>query len=150
GGQWSVATERYPAGLVKKHGLCGPIQDVFMGEPVLLVHGSRGERTREMAGQTMDPAVQRLLGPGDGGTTLHTAFERKADRDVSPADLADKHLVLFGTPRQNALVERIAGQLPVRFLDDGVEIAGKRFQGADVGLQLVYPNPLNPQRYVLL
>jgi hypothetical protein len=150
GGKWALSERRYPAGLVKKHGVSGPIQDVFMGEPVLLVHGSRGGKTREQGGQMLDDAVQRLLGPGDGGVTLHTAFERKADRDVGPEDIAGKHLVLFGTPRQNLLVERIADKLPVRFLEDGVEIGGQRYQGEGVGLNMVYPNPLNPERYVLL
>jgi hypothetical protein len=150
GGKWALSAQRYPPGLVKKHGVSGPIQDVFMGEPVLLVHGSRGGKTREQAEQMLDSTVQRLLGAGDGGVTLHTPFERKTDRDVSADDIAGKHLVLFGTPRQNLLLERIADRLPVRFLEDGVEIGGKRYQGEGVGLNMVYPNPLNPERCVLI
>jgi len=150
GGKWALSSERYPRGLVKKHGVSGPIQDVFMGEPVLLVHGSRSGKTKEQAGQMLDDAVQRLLGPGDGSVTLHTAFERKADRDVNADDIAGKHLVLFGTPRQNLLLERIANKLPVLFLEDGVWVAGTSYKGEGIGLNMVYPNPLNPERYVLI
>jgi hypothetical protein len=41
-------------------------------------------------------------------------------------------------------------RLPVTFFDDGVRIGGRDFRGPNVGLVMVYPNPLNPQRYVLL
>ncbi len=149
-GQWGVVKERYPAGLVKKHCVSGPIQDVFMGEPVLMVYGTAEASDAARSQRMVDAAVQQLFGPGDGSHTLHTPFERKADRDVSAADIGDKHLVLFGTPAQNLLVRKIAERLPARFLADGVEIAGKPYRGESVGVVLVYPNPLNPERYVLL
>ena len=59
--------------------------------------------------------------------------------------------MLFGTPQaEPAACAKIADKLPVKFLDDGVEVGGKAYRGADVGLVMVYPNPLNPERYVLL
>ena len=69
---------------------------------------------------------------------------------MSDQDISEKNLVLFGTPVENEVVRRIADRLPVKFLDDGVEVAGQPYRGNDVGLVLVYPNPLNPERYVLL
>jgi hypothetical protein len=149
-GRWEVAKERYPRGLVKKHGLSGPVLDVFMGGPVLMVYGTQEKREAKASEQLVSDAVLHLFGPGDGAATLHTPFERKADRDVTEEDIAGKHLVLFGTPRQNALVRKMEGKLPVKFGDDGVEVAGKSYTGKDVGVILVYPNPLNQQRYVLL
>jgi hypothetical protein len=38
----------------------------------------------------------------------------------------------------------------VAFLDDGVRVGGKEYRGPGVGLVMVYPNPLNPERYVLV
>src|SRR5262249_38305812 len=73
-----------------------------------------------------------------------------ADTEVSDKDIAEKNLILVGTPKQNRLMARIADKLPVSFLDDGVRVAGKDYRGPDVGLVMVYPNPLNPERYVLL
>ncbi len=150
GKEWAVADQRYPAGLIKKQGLSGPVQDVFMDRPVLMVYGTREKREPAAAEKMVDEAVLRLLGPGDGAVTLHTGFRRKADRDVTKEDLTDHHLVLFGTPKQNELLDKMAGSLPVKFLPDGVEIAGKAHRGEGVGLVMVYPNPLNPERYVLL
>ncbi|MBX9627929.1 MAG: hypothetical protein K2X82_29285 [Gemmataceae bacterium] len=145
GDRWAPAGPPDPKAVEKRHGLSGPVGDVFLDGPVLLVHGPGVEAAKQV-----DAAVGRLFGPGDGGAVLHTGFERKADQDVTPADLADKHLVLFGTPKENAVVAKVADRLPVKFLADGVEVRGKAYRGPGVGLTMVYPNPLNPERYVLL
>jgi pimeloyl-ACP methyl ester carboxylesterase len=149
-GKWAVSSERYPPGLVKKHGLSGPIMDVFMGEPVLMVYGTLKSRDEAKSQKMIDDAVLRLFGPADGGGVLHSGFERKADKDVSQQDIAQKNLVLFGTPQTNQILETFADRLPVKFLNEGVAVAGKSYQGPGVGLAMVYPNPLNPERYVLL
>ena len=78
------------------------------------------------------------------------SYRAKADKEVSDADIREKHVVLFGTPRENLLIAKIAGKLPVTFIDKGVELAGKAFTDAGVGRFLNYPNPLNPERHVLI
>ena len=55
--------------------------------------------------------------------------------DVGAAEIAAKHLVLFGTPETNALLRRVADRLP------------KKWQA---GLRMIAPNPLNPERYVVV
>jgi hypothetical protein len=148
--KWGISPDRYPAGLVKKHGLSGPIQDVFMEHPVLMVRGSADGNDPHAATRMTDHLVTRLFGPGDGSGFLRTGFERKTDEEVSDQDIADKNLILIGTPKENRLLARIAGSLPVQFLADGVQIGAAKYQGPGVGLVMVYPNPLNPQRYILL
>lgn len=149
-GKWSVSAERYPSGLVKRHGLSGPVMDVFMGVPVLMVYGTLNATEKSKSHKMIDDAVTRLFGVGDGGGVLHSGFERRADKEVSPEDIAQKNLVLFGGSQANHIVKQIADKLPVKFVKDGVEVSGKSYLGADVGLVMVYPNPLNPERYVLL
>jgi pimeloyl-ACP methyl ester carboxylesterase len=149
-GKWAIASERYPPGLVKKHGMSGPVMDVFMGEPVLMVYDTLNAPDQAASQKMIDDAVTRLFGPADGSGVLHSGFERKADKDVSANDIKEKNLVLFGTPQTNLIVKSIADKLPVKFLKDGIEVAGKSYEGKDVGLVMVYPSPLNPERYVLL
>src|SRR5262249_12574867 len=134
GGKWAVSSRRYPSGLVKKHGLSGPVMDVFMGEPVLMVHGTLKSPDKARSQKTHNDSVTGLFGVAAGGGVLHSGFERTADRDVSKEDIAEKNLVLFGTPQTNQLLNKIADKLPVKFLEDGVEIAGKSYRGPDVGL----------------
>jgi hypothetical protein len=149
-GKWAIASARYPQELVKKHGLSGPIQDVFMQHPVLLVYGTARPRDPAVVTKLLDDIVDRLISTGDGSGVLCSGFERKADTDVSDRDLAEKNLILVGTPQQNQLLARIADKLPATFLDDGVKIGGKELRGPGVGLMMVYPNPLNRERYILL
>jgi len=147
-GAWGVSAERFPAGLVKKPGSSGPIMDVFMGERVLFVYGTRLEKDPAERGKMVDAVVTTLFGKPDGDLCFHAAFPRKADVDVTPADMASSHLVLLGTPAQNSLVARIASSMSLQFTDTGVKAGAKEYKGA--GLMMVYPNPLNPERYVLL
>lgn len=44
-------------------------------------------------------------------------------------------------------IRDIAAKLPIRMTDKGVDIGGKTYDG---GLVMVYPNPANPKRYVLI
>jgi len=74
----------------------------------------------------------------------------RADREVGEADLAANSLVLLGGPRENAVTAKIAGELPVRFQSGGFTWQGTRYDHADDAIHLVYPNPLAPQRFVLL
>jgi hypothetical protein len=150
GGKWTTSSERYPAGLVKKHGISGPIQDVFMEHPVLLVYGDRAGRSQADTTKSLDEIVNRMIGRGDGSGVLRTGFERKSAAAVSEADIADKNLILVGTPEQNSLVAKIADRLPIQFLAGGVQIGGQEHRGERLGLVMIYPNPLNPERYVLL
>src|SRR5262249_9644643 len=74
----------------------------------------------------------------------------KNDDAVSDADIAAHHLVLWGDPASNKILARIADKFPIRWDAEGVRV-GKAFFGADQHVPvLIYPNPLNPKRYVVL
>ncbi|MCX7421843.1 MAG: hypothetical protein NT013_20160 [Planctomycetia bacterium] len=64
--------------------------------------------------------------------------------------IADKNLVLFGDPGSNAVIARILEELPVKWTQNSIEVAGKKYNPAQHGLSLIYPNPLNPNRYVVI
>ena len=59
----------YPKALVKKRGISGPIQDVFIEHPVLMVHGTSTNRAKA-ATQMLDDIVNRLISTGDGSGVL--------------------------------------------------------------------------------
>jgi hypothetical protein len=74
---------------------------------------------------------------------------------VTDADLAKYHVVLFGDPGSNKLIARLltgklAGKLPVKWTKDTVTMAGRDFSAKENFPALVYPNPLNPAKYVVL
>ncbi|MCU1263500.1 MAG: alpha/beta hydrolase: peptidase or carbohydrate esterase, partial [Bryobacterales bacterium] len=74
----------------------------------------------------------------------------KDDKDVTEADLAKYHLVLFGDPGSNQWIAKLSGKLPVQWTKETVTLGGKSFPAAENFPALIYPNPLNPAKYVVL
>lgn len=70
------------------------------------------------------------------------------DTDMNEADIARYSLLLVGGPGENLVTARLIHQLPFTVSSEGFVIAGRSFPAKDAVLHLIYPNPLNPDRYV--
>jgi hypothetical protein len=74
----------------------------------------------------------------------------KADKAVGDDDIAQHNLVLWGDPSSNAVLAKIIAQLPVRWDAKELVFRDKTYPAASHAPILVFPNPLNPARYVVL
>jgi len=74
----------------------------------------------------------------------------KDDRAVSSSDIAEYNLILFGDPGSNSVIAKVLGKLPIRWTKTEIAVAGQKFTAADHIPVLIYPNPLNPKRYVVI
>ena len=130
----------------KKPGLQGPIDDAFMDAFMMVLPTS--------------PAMNDALGAWVKAESAH-AIEHwrkhfrgdalsKDDRDITPEDIRSHNLVLWGDPKSNALLGRIADRLPIRWSADGIFVGKEKFGAGDHVPVLIYPNPLNPERYVVI
>lgn len=78
------------------------------------------------------------------------------ENDLTPADLAAANLVIFGSEESSALISDMASSpavpfnLPVRVLEDQITLDGNVFAVPDHGIWMVHPNPLAPDRLVVL
>ena len=70
------------------------------------------------------------------------------DTDIKDADMAKYSLLLVGGPDANRVTAQLAAKLPLQIAADRITIDGKAFPVKDAGVQMIYPNPLNPERYV--
>ena len=66
------------------------------------------------------------------------------------ADAAAHNLILWGDPSSNAYLARIIDRLPVRWSAEGVTLGAETHDAGRHAPVLIYPNPLNPKRYVVL
>jgi pimeloyl-ACP methyl ester carboxylesterase len=133
------------AGTVRKRkGLCGPVEDVFNG-PFVVVPGTSGTEaeTRDLA-EKAERWRDEWDDFADGTPPL------MLDVDVDDKVMASRNLVLFGTPGTNRVVGLLAEKLPVRIGDHEYAIGGHTFDGPETGLVLCYPNPMHPDRYILV
>jgi pimeloyl-ACP methyl ester carboxylesterase len=143
-GRFSLWTD--PAkGLRKRPTLFGPAMDAYNG-PFMLVVGTQGNDEEEIA---TNRRVALLLAT-KWDTWAHGNCIVKRDVDVTEEDMARCNLVLIGSPQSNAILSRINSELPIRFEDGAVVMGDRRFVGEDVALHMIYPNPLNPDRYVIV
>ena len=145
-GTWRVAAPAEDGKLRKRHGLQGPIDDAFM-DSFLMVRPT-GAELNEKAGKwtatEMKHAVDHWRRQFRGEARV------KDDKDVTESDIAAHHLVLWGDPSSNSIMAKIIEKLPLKWTKERVQLGD---QGYDAGHHvpvLIYPNPLNPKRYVVL
>ncbi|MGH7169666.1 MAG: hypothetical protein ACRELG_05235, partial [Gemmataceae bacterium] len=74
----------------------------------------------------------------------------KDDTAVTSADIAEHNLILWGDPSSNKILAKIADKLPLRWDRRQVKLGKETFSADHHVALLVYPNPLNPKRYVVL
>ncbi len=145
-GKWQVVESADDAALQKRHGLQGPIDDAFM-DSFLMVRPTGqplNEKVGEWASAELQHAVEHWRRQFRGEARV------KNDKDVSDADIAQHNLILWGDPSSNAVLARIADKLPIRWTAESIQVGEQKFSTAGHVPVLIYPNPLNPQRYVVL
>jgi hypothetical protein len=125
-GTWTVGTLE---GLRKKHGLQGPIDDAFM-DSFIFVEPS-GPAGDWVSGELAHAKTHwRQHFRGDAVV--------KKDTEITDADIANSNLILWGDAASNAIIARIADKLPNLGHEPGQAVV------------MIYPNPLNPEKYVVL
>jgi pimeloyl-ACP methyl ester carboxylesterase len=132
----------------KRPDFCGPIREGFAG-PFAIVCGSEDADGKTGPGVRMAAAWYRYA----QGMPRLVQDGRVTDRLIR-----DYNLILTGTPGTNRFLRRIADKLPIRFearAGDGGEdphyvVGDHAIPARDRGLAFIWPNPLNPKRYVVV
>jgi dienelactone hydrolase len=132
--------------LRKRHGLQGPIDDAFMGGFLMVRPTGKpfNEEVWAWTGKEMAHAIEHWRRQFRGDA------REKDDTAVTEADIAAHNLVLWGDPGSNKVLARIADKLPIRWDDRKVHVGAKSYLSSHHVPVLIYPNPLNPKRYVVL
>lgn len=144
GAKWELAGST--TGLAKTHGLQGPIDDAFL-DSFLMVRPT-GAAMNEMVGKWAKMEGDRAI--GEWRKIFRGDAPVKDDSAVTDADIAANNLVLWGDPRSNKILARIADKLPVKWTAEGVWIGDRKYAAATHAPVMIYPNPLNPKKYVVI
>lgn len=72
------------------------------------------------------------------------------DTDIGPEDMAQYSLLLVGGPGENQVTRALADRLPLAVAAGEVTLDGRTFQAPNAAVRFIYPNPLNPERYVVV
>ncbi|HET8940304.1 MAG TPA: extensin family protein [Polyangiales bacterium] len=144
GDKWRLGSPQQQSALSKQPGSAGPITDAYFGK-LLHVYGTRNPAHSD--------ELRKQAERGARGWPLwlwRVDQPVLADTDVTDEMLRENNLVLYATPGSHALLSRIEAQLPIRVESDAVVVGTTRYTDKGVGTKFIYPNPLNPKRYVIV
>lgn len=146
-GQWTqVASAQEEGKLAKQHGLTGPIDDAFMDS--FLYVKPTGTALNEKVGAWTKAEMERAS--FEWRRQFRGDAPAKADKDINDADIAANNLILWGDPQSNAVLAKIIAKLPIEWTKDKLVANGKTYDVNTHAPVLIYPNPLNPKRYVVI
>jgi dienelactone hydrolase len=132
--------------LRKRHDLQGPIDDAFMDSFVIVrpTGKARYPKVGEWVKQEGDRAIEHWRRQFRGEARV------KDDSAITDADIASSNLILWGDPESNSVLKKIADKLPIRWEADKIVAGTKSFPAETHAPILIYPNPLNPQKYIVI
>jgi predicted esterase len=146
-GKWSTTPKkRQEAALAKSHALQGPIDDAFL-DRFIFVRPTGTPLNAEIGAWTkseLDRAVVEWRRVFRGDAIV------KDDTAITPADIASANLVLWGDPSSNTLLAKVLPSLPFKWTKDAIKFGKATLDAAHYAPVMVYPNPLNQKRYVVL
>ncbi|PQO45516.1 prolyl oligopeptidase family serine peptidase [Blastopirellula marina] len=144
---WYVHPGEVPTeGLHKVPGLQGPIDDAFMS-PFLFVLPS-GKSASEPVQEWVEFESQHQA---DRWQALFRGKLRtKLDKDVTAEDIKKYNLVCWGTPESNTLLKKTLDKLPLSWDEKEVALGETKVDAEHHVPVMVYPNPLNPKKYLVI
>ncbi|MCU0878304.1 MAG: hypothetical protein MUF06_11015 [Pirellulaceae bacterium] len=144
-GEWRLG-KRPEAGLRKRPGLQGPIDDAFMDSFIFV--RPTGKAWHEAVGKWSDSELERAI--EHWRRHFRGAARVKNDTEITPDDIASANLILWGDPSSNAVLKQIAEKLPIRWDEKQIDAGAKQHDSSGHALVAIYPNPQNPGRYIVL
>ncbi|MCL2878250.1 MAG: hypothetical protein FWF13_05670, partial [Acidobacteria bacterium] len=109
----------------------------------ILVQGTGGTREIQLRSKQTADDIQTYW-KGKHFVNLR----RVSDEEVTPDNVKNMNLILIGPAKDGTLPERISGKLPLNVQDSLLKIGD--YQGYNALVVMLYPNPDNPQRSVVV
>lgn len=147
-GLWELVSPIEPPSkdLAKKHNLQGPIDDAFMS-PFLFVKPTATGRHPEVD-KWVDSEFNRAV--REWHRQMRGEARVKTSEELQPADIENYHLILWGDAQSNPTIAKIADKLPIQWGTEQITVGEQKFDSKTHAPVLIYPNPLNPEKYIVL
>lgn len=142
---WYVG-ESPGTGLRKRNGLQGPIDDAFMSSFLVVrpTGKAANEKTAAWAAAELAHFTNEWRHHFRGDARV------KDDSAITDADIAAHNLILWGDAESNQVLAKLKDKLPIQWTAQSVTVGKKKFESTHHLPLMIYPNPLNPGRYIVL
>ncbi|MCK4352585.1 T9SS type A sorting domain-containing protein [candidate division WOR-3 bacterium] len=142
-----------PYNLHKEINLEGPIGDAFV-QPFKVIYGTKGTTdetdTNKTEAEFFVNQWNTLMYRYSGALTC------VPDTLITPSDISSFNLILYGDEESNYLIDSLINspglpfKLPFRITPSYISIGNAVYTGDKYGIYIIYPNPLNPKKYVVI
>ena len=126
--------------------VCGPIDHAFMSSFIFVRPTGQplNAKVGAWAKGELDHAIGfwRKVYRGDAPV--------KDDIAISDDDIKYSNLILWGDPSSNKVLAKIMAKLPVQWSATQLAFGGTNYEAAHTAPVMIFPNPLNPAKYVVL
>ena len=132
--------------LRKRPGLQGPIDDAFCDRFVFVVPSRPAAHgvVQRWIDRELDYAQDRWR------RLMRGEVRVVVDTDLTRQDVETSHLICFGDFGSNRFLRDVAGQLPIQWTREEIRVGEKTFDPSTHAAVLCFPNPRNPNRYVVV
>jgi|688.fasta_scaffold13557_1 pimeloyl-ACP methyl ester carboxylesterase len=145
--RWTVRSPlAAPMGIVKRKDLQGPIDDAFMSSFLFIKPSGAGQHPAvdQWVQSEFDRAIREWHRQMRGDVRVISSDQ------LQESDIEANNIVLWGDPKSNPKIAEILNSLPLKWDASKVTMQGQSF-GSETHIPvLIYPNPLNSNKYVVL
>ncbi len=150
-GKWTsqAVVDRPPTPMVnltKRPLVCGPIDHAFMSS--FLFVRPTGKPLNANVGAWAAAEMEHAI--GFWRKVFRGDVRVKDDTALTAEDVAVSNLILWGDPGSNAALAKLLARLPLQWTRDKLTLAGQTYDATQHAPILIYPNPANPSRYLVL
>jgi hypothetical protein len=143
-GKWTVGAAENTNILRKRPGLQGPIDDAFTAPFMYVLPEGPCATPEADAWVKAELAYQtdrwRYLMRGDVRT--------KKASEVTPDDVKNYNLIIWGDPKANPLIRTLLPRLPIQWTADKISVGDKSAASSGHIISMIYPTPAG--RYIVL
>lgn len=152
-GVWNIASPIEPESteLIKKHGLQGPIDDALMAPFLFVRPTAQGHHPNidQWVQSEFDRAVAQWHRQMRGDARI------KSSDELKDSDFQNYNLILWGDPKSNPTIAKVLeatgpAKIPLQWDRTTIELGSLKLASDKHVPLMIYPNPLAPERYVVL
>lgn len=133
-------------GLRKKPGLQGPIDDAFMSRFVVVPPDETP--AHPLVAQWVDFELNHFRNRWQ--ELMRGKVIESDSGDLDSDDMVESNLILWGDPASNRMIAEIIDKLPIEWDKDSFTFRGKTYDTANHLPVFIFPNPVHPDRYVVI
>ncbi len=145
GNQWQLGPSSDKS-LQKKHDLQGPIDDAFMSS--FLIVKPTGSAWNKKLGQWSVSEQNHFI--QEWRRQFRGDAQVVNDTELTAEQIVNNHLIYFGDPSSNSALAKIIEQLPLKWNQQELVVAGKKYDATHHAPIMIYPNPANPSKYIVI